>query len=181
MTLTLNDVTEEHTAAADFAASQLVSLRTVCGEHGTLSAEAGYGDNLSTIDASSTTGIQVEKGKKVVLKVTPDSNYMVEKWTVNGEVQDNLSNTLTIENLSENTTVEVAFETPLKLYSIPQSSDGYTVSGVKKTPGDYGDANEIRERGTVTFTVAPENGKYLTALKINGTDCLAAARVARRR
>lgn len=174
MTLTLNDVTEEHTAAADFAASQLVSLRTVCGEHGTLSAEAGYGDNLSAIDASSTTGIRVEKGKKVVLKVTPDSNYMVKKWTVNGAVQDNLSNTLIIENLSENTTVEVAFETPLKLYSIPQSGDGYTVSDVKKIPGDYGDANEIRERGTVTFTVAPENGKYLTALKINGTDCLAA-------
>lgn len=174
MTLTLNDVTEEHTAVADFAASQLVSLRTVCGEHGTLSAEAGYGDNLSAIDASSTTGIQVEKGKKVVLKVTPDSNYMVKKWTVNGEVQDNLSNTLTIENLSENTTIEVAFETPLKLYSIPQSGNGYTVSDVKKIPGDYGDANEIRERGTVTFTVAPENGKYLTALKVNGTDCLAA-------
>ena len=174
MTLTLNDVTEEHTAAADFAASQLVSLRTVCSENGTLSAEAGYGDNLSALDASSTTGIQIEKGKKVVLKVTPDSNYMVKKWTVNGEVQDNLSNTLTIENLSENTTIEVAFETPLKLYSIPQSSDGYTVSGVKKTPGDYGDAHEIRERGTVTFTVAPENGKYLTALKVNGTDCLAA-------
>lgn len=174
MTLTLNDVTEEHTAAADFAASQLVSLRTVCGEHGTLSAEAGYGDNLSAIDASSTTGIQVEKGKKVVLKVTPGNDHMVEKWTVNGEVQDNLSNTLTIENLSENTTIEVAFETPLKLYSIPQSGNGYTVSDVKKISGDYGDANEIRERGTVTFTVAPENGKYLTALKVNGTDCLAA-------
>ena len=173
MTLTLNDVTEEHTAAADFAASQLVSLRTVCGEHGTLSAEAGYGDNLSAIDASSTTGIRVEKGKKVVLKVTPDSNYMVKKWTVNGAVQDNLSNTLIIENLSENTTVEVAFETPLKLHSIPQSGDGYTVSGVKKIPGDYGDVNEIRARGTVTFTVAPENGKYLTVLRVNGTDCLA--------
>ena len=174
MTLTLNNVTEEHTAAADFAASQLVSLRTVCGENGTLSAEAGYGDNLSAIDASSTTGIQVEKGKKVVLKVTPGNDYMVEKWTVNGAVQDNLSNTLIIENLSENTTVEVAFETPLKLHSIPQSGDGYTVSGVKKIPGDYGDVNEIRARGTVTFTVAPENGKYLTVLKVNGTDCLAA-------
>lgn len=174
MTLTLNDVTAEHMAAADFAASQLVSLRTVCGEHGTLSAEAGYGDNLSAIDASSTTGIQVEKGKKVVLKITPGNDYMVEKWTVNGEVQDNLSNTLTIENLSENTMIEVAFETPLKLYSIPQSGDGYTVSDVKKIPGDYGDAHEIRERGTITFTVAPENGKYLTALKVNGTDCLAA-------
>lgn len=98
---------------------------------------------------------------------------MVEKWMVNGTVQDNLSNTLTIENLNENTTVAVAFETPLTLYSIPQSDKGYTVSDVKKTPNDYGNENQIRARGTVTFTVAPVSGQYLTALTVNGKNCLA--------
>ena len=85
----------------------------------------------------------------------------------------NLSNTLTIENLNENTTVAVAFETPLTLYSIPQSDKGYTVSDVKKTPNDYGNENQIRARGTVTFTVAPVSGPYLTALTVNGKNCLA--------
>ena len=138
LSLTLNDVTESHAVAADFAASQLVTLKTVCGTNGTLTAKAGYGDALQTIDASSESGIQVEKGKKVVLTVTPETEYMVEQWTVNGTVQDNLSNTLTIENLSENTTVAVTFETPQTLYSIPQSGTGYTVSDVQKTPNDYG-------------------------------------------
>lgn len=173
LSLTLDDVTEGHAVAADFAASQLVTLKTVCGANGTLTAQAGYGDALQTIDASSESGIQVEKGKKVVLTVTPGTDYMVEKWMVNGTVQDNLSNTLTIENLNENTTVAVAFETPLTLYSIPQSDKGYTVSDVKKTPNDYGNENQIRARGTVTFTVAPVPGQYLTALKVNGKNCLA--------
>ena len=173
LSLTLNDVTEPHAVKADFAASQLVTLKTVCGANGELTARAGYDDALDTIDASSATGIQVEKGKKVVLTVNPETDYMVEKWTVNGTVQDNLSNTLTIENLNENTEVAVAFE-PLKLYSIPQSGTGYTVRDVQKTPNDYGNENtEIRERGTVTFTVAPVDGQYLTTLKVNGTNCLA--------
>ena len=173
LSLTLDDVTEGHAVAADFAASQLVTLKTVCGANGTLTAQAGYGDALQTIDASSESGIQVEKGKKVVLTVTPGTDYMVEKWMVNGTVQDNLSNTLTIENLNENTTVAVACETPLTLYSIPQSDKGYTVSDVKKTPNDYGNENQIRARGTVTFTVAPVSGPYLTALTVNGKNCLA--------
>lgn len=173
LSLTLDDVTEGHAVAADCAASQLVTLKTVCGANGTLTAQAGYGDALQTIDASSESGIQVEKGKKVVLTVTPGTDYMVEKWMVNGTVQDNLSNTLTIENLNENTTVAVAFETPLTLYSIPQSDKGYTVSDVKKTPNDYGNENQIRARGTVTFTVAPVSGQYLTALTVNGKNCLA--------
>lgn len=173
LSLTLDDVTEGHAVAADFAASQLVTLKTVCGANGTLTAQAGYGDTLQTIDASSESGIQVEKGKKVVLTVTPGTDYMVEKWMVNGTVQDNLSNTLTIENLNENTTVAVVFETPLTLYSIPQSDKGYTVSDVKKTPNDYGNENQIRARGTVTFTVAPVSGQYLTALTVNGKNCLA--------
>ena len=173
LSLTLDDVTKDYAVAADFKASQLVTLKTVCGANGTLTAQAGYGDALQTIDASSESGIQVEKGKKVVLTVVPTTDYMIKQWTVNGKVQDNLSNTLTIENLNENTTVAVAFETPLTLYSIPQSGTGYTVSDVKKTPNDYGDEKQIRERGTVTFTVAPVSGQYLTALTVNGKNCLA--------
>ena len=107
----------------------------------------------------------MEKGKKVVLRVTPNTDYMIKMWMVNGTVQDNLSNTLTIENLSENTEVEVAFE-PLVLYSIPQSGTGYTVTVVEKIPNDYGNENQIRERGTVTFTVSPESGVQTCALPI---------------
>jgi len=169
--LTLNDVTEPHAVAADFAASQLVTLKTVCGVNGKLTAKAGYGDALETIDASSDSGIQVEKGKKVVLTVAPETDYMVKQWTVNGTVQNNLSNTLTIENLSEPTTVEVAFERYAG-FTIPTSGNGWTVSNVKRTPDDTKPETEIRKNGTVTFTVAPVSGQYLTALKVNDKNCL---------
>ena len=173
LSLTLDDVTDGHTVKADFAASQLVTLKTVCGENGTLTAKAGYGDTLETVDASSESGIQVEKGKKVVLTVVPTTGYMVKMWTVNGTIQNNLSNTFTIENLSENTEIEVAFE-PYAGFVIPTSDNGWTVSDVKRTPDNTTPVTEIRKNGTVTFTVSPESGKYLTALKVNGTDCLAA-------
>ena len=96
---------------------------------------------------------------------------MVEKWTVNGTVQDNLSNTLTIENLNENTTVEVTFERYAG-FTIPTSGNGWTVSNVKRTPDDTKPETEIRKNGTVTFTVAPVSGQYLTTLKVNGKNCL---------
>ena len=90
---------------------------------------------------------------------------------MNGTVQDNLSNTLTIENLSENTEVEVAFE-PYAGFVIPTSDNGWTVSNVKRTPDDTTPVTEIRKNGTVTFTVAPVSGQYLTTLTVNGTNCL---------
>ncbi|MCI6567546.1 MAG: S-layer homology domain-containing protein [Dysosmobacter sp.] len=172
MTLTLTDVTEAHTVTAGFAASQLVNFQTkvVNAVGGSLTAKAGYGETLSTIDAS--TGISIEKGKKVVLTVVPAGNYMVKAWTVNGVVQENLSNTLTIENLSESTVVTVEFETPVVMRTIPGDGTDYTISSIVKTPSDYGEANQIRDRGTVTFTVTPEAGRYLTELTVNGTDCL---------
>ena len=173
MTLSLTGVTEAHTVTAGFAASQLVNFRTVVvnAENGTLTAKAGYGDTLSTINAA--TGISVEKGKKVVVTAVPNTGYMVKAWTVNGVVQDNLSNTLTIENLNEATTVTVEFEA-LKLWSIHGSCSCSTFTIDERTPDDYGtvELKQIRDRGNVTFTVSPDAGKHLIELTVNGTNCL---------
>ena len=173
MTLTLTDVTESHTVTAGFAASQLVEFRTVVvnDEGGSLTAKAGYGEKLSTIDAS--TGISVEKGKNVVVTAVPNADYMVKEWKINGEVQDNLSNTLTIESLTEAVTVEVEFEA-LKLCGITGSYADCTVTVGERIPDDYGtvDLKQIRDRGEITFTVAPAEGEYLTELTVNGVNCL---------
>ena len=122
LTLTLEDVTGAHQVTACFEASQLVNFTTVCGTGGTLSAQAGYGDELDDIVADK--GTQLEKGKKVVLTVVPDDGMMISRWMVNDEVQDTLSNTLNIESLTENTTVEVTFE-PLTLFDLP--ADGLII------------------------------------------------------
>ena len=154
LTLTLSDVTDNHTVAANFDASQGVTLKTICGTDGTLEAKAGYGDKLTTINAAS--GISVDKGKKIVLTAKPESEKAVV-WTVNGKPTDELSNTYTIDAINEATTVEAVFE-QLKLWDIPTegTTENYTISDVTKTPKDYGENGKIREKGTVSFKVTPK-------------------------
>lgn len=154
LTLTLSDVKKNHTVAANFDASQGVTLKTICGSGGKLEAKAGYGDALTTINAAS--GISVDKGKKIVLTAKPESGKAVV-WTVNGKPTDELSNTYTIDAINEATTVEAVFE-QLKLWDIPTegTTENYTISDVTKTPKDYGENGKIREKGTVSFKVTPK-------------------------
>lgn len=156
MTLTLNDVTAMHTVTANFVTSQRITFRTILGPNGTLIAKAGDNTSLETIDASSITGIQVDKGKKIVLTAKPGDGKAVV-WTVNNQPTNELSNTYTIDAISENTTVKADFE-DLHLYAIPTAKDNdtYSISSVTKYPADYGEANQIREGGTVSFKLTPK-------------------------
>ena len=154
LTLTLSDVKQAHTVEANFDASQRVPFKTICGTGGTLEAKAGYGDALTSINAAS--GISVDKGNKIVLTAKPESEKAVV-WTVNGKPTDELSNTYTIDAISENTTVKADF-IMLELCTIPTdtSNDTYRISSVTKYPADYGEANQIRKGGTVSFKLTPQ-------------------------
>ena len=153
-TLTLSDVTDHHTIAANFEVNQGVPFKTECGTGGSLEAKAGYENNLQPINAD--TGIQVDKGKKIVLTAKPDNGKAVV-WTVNNQPTNELSNTYTIDAISENTTVKADFE-DLHLYAIPTATDNdtYSISSVTKYPADYGEANQIRKGGTLSFKLTPK-------------------------
>ena len=155
LTLTLSDVTAPHAITANFEVNQGVPFQTICGTGGSLEAKAGYGDDLKLIDAK--TGIQVDKGKKIVLTAKPDNDKAVV-WTVNNQPTNELSNTYTIDAISENTTVKADF-VALELCTIPQNSDtsaDYTISEVTKYPKDYGTDGQIREGGTLSFKLTPK-------------------------
>ena len=189
MTLTLDDVTNTHDVTANFATSQRITFRTIYDDSkGTLTAQAGYNTSLETINASSTTGIQVDNGKKIVLTAKPNSGYMVEKWIVNTTevtrtnmedlgvtMEHYLSNELTIDNLSKSTTVEVKFK-QYNGHTIPGSNTGYTVTVVKYNPDttyEGENSGKVREDGDITFTVSPATGYTgITKLMINGYDCI---------
>lgn len=153
-TLTLSDVTDHHTIAANFEVNQGVPFKTECGTGGSLEAKAGYGNNLQPIHAD--TGIQVDKGKKIVLTAKPGNGKAVV-WTVNNQPTNELSNTYTIDAISENTTVKADF-IMLELCTIPtdMSNDTYSISSVTKYPADYGEANQIRKGGTLSFKLTPK-------------------------
>ena len=106
---------------------------------------------------------------KVVFTATVPANEMVGEWTINGVKQDNLSNTLTIDDLRVDTKVTVKF-VPYVGYDIPTSTQDYTIEDIVRTPADTEPATQIRAGGTVEFVVkASDAGKSITGIKLN--DC----------
>ncbi len=179
--LTLTGVAEDIEISAAFTPATMVELAASEDDpHGTLDyggVQVGYlNASLMSTANLSTSSVQITSGMDVVITAVPDGGYMVQQWTVNGVVQGELSKTLTLHNVTVNTTIQVAFE-PLVTHSIPSSGSQtqggyYTVIPGLKTPADVGTAGEIRDRGTVTFTVAANAGCYFTSLNIAGVDCL---------
>ncbi|MCD8329575.1 MAG: hypothetical protein LUC27_02645, partial [Lachnospiraceae bacterium] len=169
--LTLSNVRADTTVTAVFTGSVGfdVAYSVVNGTGGSLSATA---DGVAlTLNASQDT--VVTGGSCLVFKATADSDKMVKCWTINGkEVAGNITTNLTINYLTEDTTVTVEY-TDLVVYSIPQSGTGYTVTDVVRTPDDAGKDNEIRQNGTVSFTVTLANDfTVFEKLIISGWDCL---------
>ena len=106
---------------------------------------------------------------KVVFMATVPNDEMVGEWTINSAKQDNLSNTLTIDDLRVDTKVTVKF-VQYKGYDIPTDSTGYEVTNVTRTPADTEPATQIRAGGTVEFVVkASEAGKSISEIALN--DC----------
>ena len=116
---------------------------------------------------------QVVGQSKIVFtaNIPDNAKEMIGEWTIDGKKQENLSKTLTIDSLEKDTKVTVKFVS-YKGFAIPEDSTGYTVTGITRTPDDTKPDAQIRKNGTVTFTVKPNDGYYMTTLKVNGTECL---------
>ncbi len=130
----------------------------------------GYADN-----APMTPGVTSQHvgGSKLVFTAIPDIDKMVKLWTlvINGEptdVSDNITNLLEVEELTATTTVEVEYE-DLVLYDLPADTEDYVIveADIVKWPVDPGTLRQIRDRGNVTFTVAPAENKAIVSLTVS--------------
>ena len=74
---------------------------SVVGENGTIAATA----NGTAI----TSGDEVVGGSSLEFTATPVSGYVVKEWKLNDEVQENTTNTLSVNNLTEAVNVTVEF------------------------------------------------------------------------
>ncbi|MBR6641030.1 MAG: S-layer homology domain-containing protein, partial [Clostridia bacterium] len=132
-------------------------------------AEGESGDILATTNGiiiAKNTEAQIVGGSKIEFTAIPNSGKMVKEWKVNDVVvENNLSNTLVVEYLSENITVVVVYEDEV-LYSIPTSTSDYEITNVVKTPDCYGNDNQIRKNGEVSFKIEPAQNKVITNLEI---------------
>lgn len=174
--LTLNELRKNTsvTAVFDGAINYDVTLDVQGAETGTTVAATANG---RSINPGKTSPVSVVQGSKLVFTAAPamesaDKNkQMVAKWTVNGNVQDNITNVLTIPSLTGKTNVAVEF-VPYEGFAIPIGGTGWKVSDVKRVPDDTQPTSEIRKNGTLTFTVTPEGEKLFRTLTVNGVDCL---------
>lgn len=176
-TLTLNELRKNTsvTAVFDGAINYDVTLDVKGAETGTTVAATANG---RSINPGKTSPVSVVQGSKLVFTAAPamesaDKNkQMVAKWMVNGNVQDNITNVLTIPSLTGKTNVKVEF-VPYEGFAIPASDTNWTVSDVKRAPDDTKPATEIRKNGTVTFTMTPVDKRLFRKLIIGGMDCMA--------
>ncbi|SFF69053.1 leucine-rich repeat protein [Sunxiuqinia elliptica] len=110
----------------------------------TFDIENANGGSLtaSVDDTDITTGEQVQYGKEVVFSATPDDNYKVKQWFLNGNslTDENTSNTYIHEQVSDHLNIKVEFELTtdiddiaskkdrLRIYPNPTNSYVYVVS-----------------------------------------------------
>lgn len=175
-TLALTEIRRNTTVKAVFdgAINYDVTLDVQDADTGTTVAAAANG---RSINPGKTSPVSVVQGSKLVFTAAPamesaDKNkQMVAKWTVNGNVQDNITNVLTIPSLTGKTDVKVEFA-PYEGFVIPASDTNWTVSVVKRTPEDTKPATEIRKNGTVTFTMTPVGERLFRKLTVGGVDCM---------
>lgn len=179
MNILLKDVIADVDVTAFFKVAELITVKaaavkaseTDAGVNGSISARAGYDNELKTINPVDST-VSITKGKTVEFTANPASGYMVKEWIVNDKIVEQLSNKLTIVPES-NTNVKVKFE-PIVLYKISLGGENYTVADIVKNPDELGSEynDSIRERGTLTFTLIPKAGYYFKELSISEINCL---------
>ena len=165
--LALDDVTENISVKAAFAASQNIELKTVINTaDGSIKVQAGFDEDSAVINP--TTGIIINKGQNVELTVTPADGKMVKAWSINGvEMVNYLDHVYVIEAIREDTLVEVTFEDQ-KFFSVPAGTEQYTITGIVETPVDLGGETQVRDRGTVAFKVVPTVPNVITEMTVNG-------------
>lgn len=115
-----------------------------------------------TLETSVITGTKVAEGTDIEFTATPDENYQVKQWKINGNVitQDLeggiyliTTHNYTLENITTDTTVTVEFEEKEKQllkYSV--------IGGHGTLEADFENNTEIYMNTEVTFTAIPDEG-----------------------
>ncbi len=168
--LTLSDVVSDTTATAEFVPQELVIVSAMAGPNGTVTAKAGYGDQLQQLNLVNN-AIAIVTGQKVEFTAVPAPGYMADVWTLNGIDQTEMGNVYTIDPLLSTAYVYVTFRQE-SVFNLPADGAQYTITDIVKSPVTPGTPRQIREGGTVTFTVSPASGYYLDAVSVLGIDCL---------
>ncbi|MCD7844206.1 MAG: hypothetical protein LUG17_06260, partial [Clostridiales bacterium] len=128
----------------------------------TVSFEQPVNGTLSA--TSGDTGSSVTGGTNVTFTATPNANYTVSGWTVNGTaVENNTSNKLTV-TVNENTAVTVTFvPTEYTVTYAANNSSGTVTTASGESP------LTVERFGSVTFTATPDQYYMVDSWTVTGT------------
>ena len=117
---------------------------------------------------------EVTEGSSATIKFTPDAGYRVASVNLNGQnvTMQVVNGQYTISSLTQNTTMEVTFETisPTKYQlDVVAKGDGRAVYD-GTTIEDETQYFEVEEGSSVTITFKPDNGYMIANVKVNGED-----------
>lgn len=167
-TLTIPALSADTTVNAIFKGNDAYTITVACGERGSLSYTLNGGESTPV---SSGESIPVFAGDTVVLTAAPDSNFMVDNWTLDGGLVQTNSKTQTLTNISGDRTVDVSFAAQTySTVSYAVSGGGGTISAVTDgEPFDSG-SNSVGNGSTLAFTASPELGKMVDHWTLNNVN-----------
>ena len=116
----------------------------------------------------------VTQANSIIISLIPDNTYQIANVKVNNrDITSNIINNLyTINNISENTTFEVAFEAiPPTAYTLSITATGngsvtYNDTSVRGKAQSF----TVNEGTSATVSFAPDNGYRIASVKLNDTD-----------
>jgi len=131
--------------------------------------EAARGE-VASADAADTISIDVCAGDRLEMTIVPDSGFMIDKWTIDGAVDDTRAKTYTFESISADidAIVELISQTSYTVNYGVGSGDGSistaTTDGVEFESGfaDVGGNSDIE------IIAAPDPGQMMDHWEING-------------
>jgi len=158
-TYTMTNIQASQNITVEFAINTYTVNFNTASAHGSIGA---------TVEGSTiTTGASVEHGKNVMFTVVPVDGYQVSEWQIGGKVVGDKSNSYTLTNLSEITSVTVVFE-PIK-YSVKFNIAGGNGTLTATDNGAPINTGAVVQHGNkVEFKAEPATGYRIKEWRDNG-------------
>lgn len=161
--LIVGSVTTEMDIRVEFS-NQTHTVNFSAGENGALTAATAEGAPISS-------GATVVGGSTVIFTAQPTTGFVVKSWTVNNEVKKNedgsnyVGSTLTLENISKDTTVQVAFESSVDytvtFSAVDNTTEKTLTTGVTLSNVGLNTEGKAAKGSSVTLTATPNAGNAI--------------------
>lgn len=138
----------------------------------------GSGDAMKKLEAVNTK-VRTASGRDAEFTINTHEDQMVDSWKatyIDGTVEEGktfgIGNTIKLSNVTSSVTVSVTVKDAVA-YKLPADGDHYTIADAKVDPDTLkGDKykNMVRENGTATFSIVPEDGYIIESVTDRNTD-----------